>query len=105
MVQTAGLRGLAGGLCRLCILISETAEEDGVPVRLRPDDVLALLLVAVTIVSVVLMVNQSSWPEALGASGFLLVTLGWLGMHLRLRIEAPDHPLARASYVLGSKRS
>jgi len=73
--------------------------------KMRPDDVFLLLLVALAGFVVVAMVTQSSWMEAAGALGFLLFTLGWIGMHLRLRRELPDHPLAVTSYVLGPRRS
>ncbi len=73
--------------------------------RVRPDDGLHLLLAAVIIFFVVVLVNQSSWPEAAGAFGFLLFTLGWIGMHRRLPRELPDHLLARTSYVLGPRGS
>ena len=73
--------------------------------KMRPDDVLLLLLVALAGFVVVVMVMQSSWLEAAGALGFLLFTLGWIWMYLRLRRELPAHPLAVTSYVLGPRRN
>lgn len=55
------------------------------------------LIALITIV--VLLQRPFEWRMAMGASGFLLGTIGWAGMYFRLKRELPDHPLARAQRV------
>ena len=58
---------------------------------------LAALVAIVTIA--VLLQSPADWLLVLGACGFALFTLAWIGMYVRLRRELPEHALVSATYL------
>lgn len=55
-------------------------------------------LVAIVMIAVLLQ-SSANWPLILGAGGFTLFTLAWIGMYFRLRRELPEHALVNATYL------
>ena len=67
----------------------------------RSNDFLMWLLIGlVSIVTIVALLQRPlDWVLILGACGFALFTLAWVGMYFRLKRELPDHALVNATYL------
>jgi len=67
----------------------------------RTNDFLMWLLIGlVSIVTIVALLQRPlDWVLILGACGFALFTLAWVGMYFRLKRELPDHALVNATYL------
>jgi hypothetical protein len=67
--------------------------------RANPFVMLLLLGIVLMIAVVAILQRPLDWALVLGATGFLLFTLSWIGMYFRLSREVPDHQLVSASYL------
>lgn len=55
-------------------------------------------LVAIVMIAVLLQ-SPADWLMILGAGGFSLFTVAWIGMYFRLSRELPEHALVTATYL------
>ena len=67
----------------------------------RTNDYLMFLLIGlVSIITIVVLLQRPvDRVLVLGACGFALFTLAWVGMYFRLKRELPEHELVDATYL------
>ena len=70
------------------------------------DIMMRILLGVVVLVTILALAQQPfNFTVALGAVGFLLLTVGWVTMYFRLRRDLPEHALVGATYFAMFRRS
>ncbi len=67
----------------------------------RTNDVFMFLLIGLASIVVIVAILQRPLAPVLilGAGGFALFTLAWVGMYYRLKRELPEHALVAATYL------